>query len=77
MWPAGGDCVGATIEQTDQFIEAYQDTRGHTFSPEHLEEVWAAGTWIRVFNGKKFLLDGLETLTPTEAQERAHRSGLA
>jgi Ser/Thr protein kinase RdoA (MazF antagonist) len=76
MWPAGSDSVGACIEQSEQFLDAYQTARGRAFSPERLEEAWAAGTWIRAFNGRKFLLDGVTTLTRTEAEERARRAGL-
>jgi hypothetical protein len=63
MWPAGVDCVGASIEQ-------------RAFSPRQIEEAWAAGTWIRAFNAKKFLLDGLDTLSLAEAAERARRADL-
>jgi hypothetical protein len=77
MWPAGGDVVGASIEESEQFLEGYQHAHGRAFSPGRLEEVWAAGTWIRAFNAKKFLLDGLTTLTPAEAVERAGRAGLS
>jgi hypothetical protein len=77
MWPAGHDCVGASIEQSEQFLDAYQTARGRAFSRERLEEAWAAGTWIRAFNAKKFLLDGHTTLTPAEAEERARRADLA
>lgn len=76
MWPAGFDCVGASIEQSEQFLDAYQSARGQAFSPRLVEETWAAGTWIRAFNAKKFLLDGLATLARDEAEERARRAGL-
>ena len=76
MWPAGIDCVGAGIEQSDQFLEAYQRACGHAFSSQQVEEAWAAGVWIRAFNGKKFLLDGVATLSPAEAEGRALRGGL-
>jgi len=76
MWPAEGDCFGAGIEQSEQFLDAYQHARGHSFSPQRLEETWAAGTWIRAFNAKKYLLDGLTTLSRSEAKERALRAGL-
>jgi hypothetical protein len=45
-------------------------------APDRIEEVWAAGTWIRAFNAKKFLLDGFDTLSLAEAEERARRAGL-
>ena len=77
MWPAGVDSVGAGIEQSEQFLDAYQRARGRAFSPQQVEEVWAAGVWIRAFNAKKFLLDGVDTLSGEEAEERARRGGLA
>lgn len=77
MWPAGADSVGASIEQSERFLGAYQDASGHAFAPDRIEEAWAAGVWIRAFNAKKFLLDGLDSLSPAEAEERAHRAGLA
>lgn len=76
MWPAGADSVGASIEQSEQFLDAYQRASGRDFAPERLEEAWAAGVWIRAFNAKKFLLDGLDCLSPAEAAERARRAGL-
>ncbi|MBR7836730.1 hypothetical protein KDL01_25845 [Actinospica durhamensis] len=77
MWPAGSESFGADIAQSEQFLEAYQRARGRAFSSQHLEEAWAAGLWIRAFNAKKYVLDGLATLTPAEADERARRAGLA
>lgn len=76
MWPAGGDCVGASVAESEQFLDAYQRARGVSFSASRLEEAWAAGLWIRAFNGRKFLLDGLETLAAGEAAERARRAGV-
>ena len=76
MWPAGHDCVGASIEQSEHFLDAYQHARGHAFSPQYLEEAWAAGVWIRAFNAKKFFLDGFATLASAEAADRARRAGL-
>ncbi len=76
MWPAGADSVGATIEQSAQFLDAYQHARGEILSSERIEEAWAAGTWIRAFNAKKFQLDGLDTLSAAEAEGRARRAGL-
>ena len=74
MWPAGVGCAGASLGQTADFLDAYQRARGRTFSDDQRQETWAAGLWIRAFNAKKFLLDGFDTLTPTEARERLHRA---
>jgi hypothetical protein len=76
MWPAGLDSVGASIEQSEEFLDAYQHARGRSFSAQRIEEAWAAGAWIRAFNGKKFLLDGLDSLSLAEAGDRARRAGL-
>jgi len=74
MWPAGVGCAGATVRQSADFVDAYQQARGRRFSDEELQETWAAGLWIRSFNAKKFLLDGFDTLTPAEAEERLRRA---
>jgi Phosphotransferase enzyme family len=74
MWPAGIGCAGATLKQGEDFVEAYQKARGRQFSDDELQETWAAGLWIRSFNAKKFILDGFDTLTPAEAEERLRRA---
>jgi Phosphotransferase enzyme family len=75
MWPAGtAGCTGASIEQSLDFIDAYEHARGERFTPSQIEEAWAAGLWIRAFNGKKFLLDGIDTLSRAEAAERLRRA---
>ena len=74
MWPAGMDCVGASIGQSVVFLDAYQSARGRRFSPDEVAQCWAAGLWIRAFNAKKFLLDGLETLSPAQGAERLRRA---
>jgi hypothetical protein len=75
MWPAGsGGSTGASLDQSQDFIDAYQQARDRSFSVRELEESWAAGLWIRAFNAKKSLLDGLDTLSPTEAEERLRRA---
>jgi hypothetical protein len=76
MWPAGADSLGATLAQSEAFLEAYQRARGRAFPPEQIAQTWAAGAWIRAFNAKKFLLDGLDSLSRAEARERARRAWL-
>lgn len=74
MWPAGVGCAGASVEQSTDFLDAYQLARGQAFSAEEVRQTWAAGLWIRSFNAKKFILDGFETLTPEDAEERLRRA---
>jgi hypothetical protein len=75
MWPAGIGCVGASVQQTTDFLTGYQEARGRKLTAEEIEQTWAAGLWIRSFNAKKFLLDGFDTLSADEAEERRRRAG--
>ncbi len=75
VWPASAESFGATIAQSEEFLEAYQRARGAAFTRAELGEAWAAGLWVRSFNAKKWLLDGLDTLSPAEAEERLRRAG--
>jgi hypothetical protein len=75
MWPADSRCAGASLDQSQDFLDAYQQARGRRYSAEQIQETWAAGLWIRAFNAKKFLLDGVSTLTQGEAEERLRRTG--
>jgi len=61
------------------FINAYTLARGRGFSPNEVEEMWAAGIWVRVFDAKKqFATDGTtHALTEPEAQQRLLRAGIA
>ncbi|HKD95994.1 MAG TPA: hypothetical protein VKB69_00200, partial [Micromonosporaceae bacterium] len=75
VWPASAGCAGATVAQTEAFLDAYQRARGAAFTAAQLGEAWAAGLWVRSFNAKKYLLDGLDTLGADEAAERLRRAG--
>jgi len=74
-WPAGAGPF-ATIEQTEQFIDAYQRATGRTWPTDDVEAAWAAGLWLRAFNEKKWRLDGAVALEPAEAAERLRRAGV-
>ncbi|HEY6468811.1 MAG TPA: hypothetical protein VI434_03510 [Candidatus Dormibacteraeota bacterium] len=43
----------ATIEETEFFLDAYQQARGVAFTHEELHAAWAAGLWVLAFNAKK------------------------
>ncbi len=75
VWPAGVAGV-ASVDQTSDFIESYGRAAGRLWSPAEVEAAWAAGLWVRAFNAKKAALDGVETLTPAEAAERAEHARL-
>lgn len=61
---------GASPEQSEAFLEAYQSARGRAFSPAEIQLCWAAGLWVLAFNAKKFHLDGLDVLGRAEAALR-------
>jgi hypothetical protein len=75
VWPASAGSFGATVAQSEEFLDAYQRARGVAFTPAQVGEAWAAGLWVRSFNAKKWLLDGLDTLSVAEARERLRRAG--
>lgn len=44
MWPAGsGNSTDASLVQSQDFINAYQQAHGRNFSAQAIEETWAAG----------------------------------
>jgi hypothetical protein len=80
IWPAaGGPAEAATVEQTAEFLAAYEQARGRPWAPAERQACWAAGLWGRAFNAKKERLDGggpqLDRLAG-EVAERAARAGL-
>ncbi|WP_433218795.1 hypothetical protein ACQP00_13445 [Dactylosporangium sp. CS-047395] len=76
MWPAGDGRLGATVEESAGFLDGYQRACGRAFSGDEVRAAWAAGLWIRLFNAKKWALDGLDALGQDEAEERARMAGL-
>jgi aminoglycoside/choline kinase family phosphotransferase len=53
VFPALGATVAATVEQTGQFLDAYQAARGSAFTPAEVQIAWAAGAWVLAFNARK------------------------
>lgn len=80
VWPAtGAPGEAATVEQTDQFLAAYEQARGRPWTLAERQACWAAGLWVRAFNAKKQHMAGggpdLDRLA-AEVPERAPRAGL-
>lgn len=80
VWPAaGGPGEAASIDQTEQFLDAYQQARGRPWTPAEREACWAAGLWVRAFNAKKDAVVGggpqLDRLS-SEAAGRARNAGI-
>jgi hypothetical protein len=87
-WPAwpppsgrrpGPPGEAATVEQTDQFLAAYEQARGRPWTPAVRQACWAAGLWVQAFSAKKQHMAGgdpdLDRLA-AEVPERAPRAGL-
>jgi hypothetical protein len=78
---AGGGRPGeaATLEQSEQFLIAYEQARGRPWTTSERRAGWAAGLWVRAFNAKKERMNGggpqLDRLAK-EMSERSARAGL-
>jgi hypothetical protein len=81
VWPAGGTPGGdATVRQSEEFIASYQRAAGRHWTEPEVQDAWAAGLWVRLFNAKKDAADGggpqLRRLAG-EVSERLARAGLS
>jgi hypothetical protein len=69
----------ASVAQTSDFISSYQHFAGREWDTSAIQDAWAAGLWVRLFDAKQEAADGggpqLELLT-TEIDERLDRAGL-
>ncbi len=80
VWPAtGGPSEAASVEQTEQFLAAYEQARGRAWTRTEREVSWAAGLWVRCFNAKKDAVVGggpqLDRLAG-EVAERSRNAGI-
>lgn len=80
IWPGTGlPGEVASIEESDRFLDAYQQSRGRPFADQEVQAAWAAGLWTRAFDAKKASLVGADpdaALTRSEANERCRFAGL-
>jgi hypothetical protein len=59
VWAANGQPGGAaSVEQTEEFIAAYQVATGRHWTQSEVQDAWAAGLWVRLFNARKAAADG-------------------
>lgn len=80
VWPAaGGPGEAATVDQTADFLDAYQRAAGASWTGQQVQLAWTTGLWVRLFNAKKDAAGGgglqLDRLA-TEVAERLCRAGL-
>jgi Ser/Thr protein kinase RdoA (MazF antagonist) len=48
----------ATFEESELFLDSYQERRGLEWSRPEVEVAWAAGLWVRAFDAKKAFVRG-------------------
>jgi hypothetical protein len=81
VWSAAGaPGEAASIEQTQDFIAGYQQAAGRQWTEPEIQDAWAAGLWVRLFNAKKDAAEGggpqLDRLAD-EVDERLARAAIA
>jgi hypothetical protein len=68
----------ASIESSEAFLVAYQDSREHTFTAAELEVAWAASVWMAAYNAREEALHGNTTVgreaLRAQAAERLRRA---
>ena len=74
----GGETPLAGVDDSAEFLDAYQQARGCSWTSRDCTVFWAAGLWQRAFDAKVASIGGdpEQVLTPTEAAARLHRVGL-
>jgi hypothetical protein len=79
VFPGFGGPGTATLEESDAFLMAYEQVRGHPWSVDERQVCWAAGLWVRAYNAKKATLDSdggaLLKRLASEASERLCLAG--
>ena len=59
VWAAAGEPgQAATVEQSADFITCYQAASGERWTRRQVQQAWAAGLWVRLFNAKKDAASG-------------------
>ncbi|HET9895880.1 MAG TPA: hypothetical protein VFQ44_13210 [Streptosporangiaceae bacterium] len=78
VWPAAGALgEAASVGQTRDFIAGYQQAAGRQWAEPEIQDAWAAGLWVRLFNAKKDAAEGGGPQLDRLAGEVDERLGLA
>lgn len=73
---ARGGPVAADLQQSEAFLDAYQEFRG-PFGPDAVEVAYAAGLWVMLYNARKELAGGGHGYLRHLGVELGHRSRMA
>jgi hypothetical protein len=78
VWPAAGaPGEAATVAQSAEFIVGFQQAAGRQWTEPAVQDAWAAGLWVRLFNAKKDAADGGGPQLDRLADEIGERLALA
>jgi hypothetical protein len=78
VWPAAGaPGEAATVAQSAEFIASYQRAARRQWTASEVQDAWAAGLWVRLFNAKKDAADGGGPQLDRLADEIGDRLALA
>lgn len=59
VWSAAGaPGEAASVAESADFIACYQQAAGRQWTDREIQDAWAAGLWVRLFNAKKDAADG-------------------
>jgi hypothetical protein len=79
VWPRAEGPAGssATVAQSADFLAAYQVAAGTRWTDRQLQDAWAAGLWVRLFDAKVEAADGGDSQLDRLAAELPDRLALA
>jgi hypothetical protein len=78
VWPAAGaPGEAATVAQSQEFIASYQLAAGRQWTGREVQDAWAAGLWVRLFNARKDAAGGGGPQLDRLAGEISERLALA
>jgi hypothetical protein len=74
-----GEAPGATVEETERFLVAFEQARGRPWSADERQAAWAAGLWVAAFHARLSRFEdsgeGFADLVRQDAPERLRRAG--
>ena len=74
-----GEAPGATVEETERFLVAFERARGRPWNADEREAAWAAGLWVAAFHARLSRFEdrgeGFADLVRRDAPERLRRAG--
>jgi Phosphotransferase enzyme family len=73
MFASAEGPILAPLESSMAFLDAYQVSRGRTFSVEEREVAWAASIWPALYNAREEILHDVPSVALTALDQQADR----